>query len=179
MRLVEAEAGLVWCPSSNKRLFGQTADVGELIRHGRVALGTDSRFSGSRDLLAEIAVAHENGTLAPRTLESLVTRDAAALLRVPDRGVLKVGARADLLVLPAGMALCEATRADIRLVVLGGKALYADADYARLFAPPTHWAVVRVDGKSKMLESRLVAALCAATVGEAGLEMSRPAGAAA
>ncbi len=179
MRLIEAAAGLVWCPSSNERLFGQTADVGELIRHGRVALGTDSRFSGSRDLLAEIAVAHEIGTLDPGTLENLVTRDAAALLRVLDRGVLKSGARADLLVLPAGMALCDATRADIRLVLLGGKALYADADYAHLFAPTTHWAAVRVDGKPKMLESRLVAALCAATVGEAGLEMSQAAGAAA
>jgi hypothetical protein len=58
------------------------------------------------------------------------------------------------------------------LVVLGGRALYADADYARLVAPTTHWAAVRVDGKPKMLERRLVAALAAATVGEPGLEIS-------
>ena len=172
MRLGDAAAGLIWCPSSNSRLFGRTAEVSELVRRGRVALGTDSRFSGSRDLLCELGAARETGALEAGSLESLVTRDAAALLRLADRGALKIGARADLLVLPAGMALSNASRADVRLVVLGGRALYADADYARLVAPATHWAAVRVDGKPKMLERRLVAALSAATVGEPGLEIA-------
>ncbi len=79
---------------------------------------------------------------------------------------------ADLLVLPQGMALSSASRADVRLVVLGGRALYADADYARLVAPTTHWAAVRVDGKPKMLESGLVGALRAVSVSEPGLEIS-------
>ena len=43
-RLEEAAAGLIWCPSSNSRLFGRTAQAGELVRRGRVALGTDSRL---------------------------------------------------------------------------------------------------------------------------------------
>ena len=172
MRLEDAGAGLIWCPSSNSRLFGRTAEVSELVRRGRVALGTDSRFSGSRDLLCELRAVRETSALEAGTLESLVTRDAAALLRLADRGALKIGARADLLVLPAGMALSNASRADVRLVVLGGRALYADADYARLVAPATQWTAVRVDGKPKMLESGLVAALCAATVGEPGLEIS-------
>ena len=174
MRLEDAAAGLIWCPSSNSRLFGRTAQVSELVRRGRVALGTDSRFSGSRDLLCETQGGARNRALEAGTLESLVTRDAAALLRLADRGALKIGARADLLVLPDGMALSDASRADVRLVVLGGRALYADADYARLVAPATHWAAVCVDGKPKMLERRLVAALAAATVGEPGLEISGP-----
>jgi hypothetical protein len=77
------------------------------------------------------------------------------------------------------MALSDASRADVRLVVLGGRALYADPDFARLIAPATHWAAVRVDGKPKMLERRLVAALCAAAVDEPGLEISGLAWAAA
>ncbi len=172
MRLEGAAAGLIWCPSSNSRLFGRTAQVSELIRRGRVALGTDSRFSGSRDLLCELGVARETNALEAGTLESLVTRDAAALLRLADRGALRIGARADLLVLPGGMALSEASRADVRLVLLGGRALYADADYARIVAPAAHWAAVRIDGKPKMLESALVAALRTASVGEPGLEIS-------
>jgi cytosine/adenosine deaminase-related metal-dependent hydrolase len=179
MRLENAAAGLIWCPSSNSRLFGRTAEVNELVRRGRVALGTDSRFSGSRDLLCELKAARETGALEAATLESLVTRDAAALLRLADRGALRIGARADLLVLPDGMALSDASRADVRLVVLGGRALYADADYARLVAPATHWAAVRVDGKPKMLERRLVAELSAASVSEPGLEISDLAWAAA
>jgi cytosine/adenosine deaminase-related metal-dependent hydrolase len=179
MRLEDAAAGLIWCPSSNSRLFGRTAQVSELVGRGRVALGTDSRFSGSRDLLCELRAARETSALEARTLEALVTRDAAALLRLPDRGALRIGARADLLVLPDGMALSHASRADIRLVVLAGRALYADADYARLVAPTTHWAAVRVDGRAKMLERGLVAALATATVAEPGLEISGPSWAAA
>jgi cytosine/adenosine deaminase-related metal-dependent hydrolase len=171
VRLERAAAGLIWCPSSNLRLFGSTAEVSDLVRGGRVALGTDSRLTGSRDLLCELQVARENSALDEATLESLVTRDAAALLRLADRGVLRVGARADLLVLPRGMTLSRATRSDVRLLVLGGRALYADADYARFVAPTTHWAAARVDGKPKMLESRLVSTLRAASVAEPGLEL--------
>jgi hypothetical protein len=70
------------------------------------------------------------------------------------------------------MALSSATRADVRLVVLGGRALYSDADYARRVASASHWAAVRVDGRPKMLETGLVTALSAATVREPGLEIS-------
>jgi cytosine/adenosine deaminase-related metal-dependent hydrolase len=171
-RLERANAGLVWCPSSNLNLFGKTADVTELVHRGRVALGTDSRLSGCRDLLCELSVARTITGMDEATLESVVTRSAAALLRMPDRGSLAVGARADLLILPAGMPLSRATRADIRLVVLGGRALYADPDYAHLMAPASHWAAVRVDGVPKMLESGLAAALSAAALSENGLDIS-------
>ncbi len=172
LRLEETGAGLIWCPSSNSRLFGRTAQVSELVRRGRVTLGTDSRFSGSRDLLCELRAAREASALEAGALESLVTRNAAELLRLTDRGALRIGARADLLVLPEGVALSDASRTDVRLVVLGGRALYADEDYARLVGPAAHWAAVRVDGKPKMLERGLVAALAGATIGEKGLEIS-------
>jgi cytosine/adenosine deaminase-related metal-dependent hydrolase len=172
MRLEQAAAGLIWCPSSNLRLFGSTAEVGELACRGRVALGTDSRLTGSQDLLCELRVAHETSALDSTTLESLVTRDAAALLRLTDRGALRVAAVADLLVLPEGMELLSATRSDVRLVMLGGRALYADADYARVVAPTNHWTAVCVDGKPKMLESGLATALRALRVVEPGLEIS-------
>lgn len=172
MRLEQAAAGLIWCPSSNLRLFGSTAEVSDLVRGGCVALGTDSRLTGSRDLLCELEVARAISGLETSTLESLVTRDAAALLRLADRGVLRVGARADLLVVPAGMTLPSATRSDVRLVMLGGHALYADADYASVVAPTSHWAAARVDGKPKRLESGLAAALRALSVVEPGLEIS-------
>jgi cytosine/adenosine deaminase-related metal-dependent hydrolase len=171
-RLESAGAGLIWCPASNLRLFGTTADVGELARRGRVALGTDSRMSGSRDLLCELQAARAAGGADEAALEAMVTRNAAALLRLTDRGTLGAGARADLLVLPAGMPLSSATRADVRLVMLGGRALYADPDYAHMLAPGSHWAALHVDGRPKMLASELAAALFATGTGEAGVTAS-------
>jgi Amidohydrolase family len=183
LRLQRAGAGLIWCPSSNLRLFGKSAVVGPLITAGRVALGTDSRLSGARDLLAELRIAAEISGLDALTLESLVTAVAAHLLRLPDRGVLKVGARADLVILPAGMPLLQATRADIRLVMLEGRARLADQDYMQAaISPATHcglagassnsqWVRVRIDGRPKVLDSATATLLCDATLREAGLEL--------
>jgi hypothetical protein len=183
LRLQRAGAGLIWCPSSNLRLFGKTAVVGDLAAAGRVALGTDSRLSGARDLLEELRIAAEVSGLDAPTLESLVTTAAARLLRLPDRGLLRVGARADLVILPAGMALQQATRADIRLVMLDGKARLADEHYAqvtsarpkgsRRVGAPSQWARVRIDGRTKVMESNTAALLRDATPQEAGLEFSR------
>jgi cytosine/adenosine deaminase-related metal-dependent hydrolase len=172
-RLAATGAGVIWCPSSNLRLFGRTAAVGELIAGGHVALGTDSRLTGAADLLAELSVAKASLALDEQALERLVTRDAARLLRLPDRGVLQAGALADLLVLPAGMPLSAATRADVRLVVVDGMARYGDADYVGAFLASPACADVQVDGRSKFLRRELAAALASSHVHEPGVSVLR------
>jgi cytosine/adenosine deaminase-related metal-dependent hydrolase len=178
-RLDDAGAGLIWCPTSNLTLFSATADIADLIARGRVTLGSDSRMTGARDLLGELREACQLLSLSERTLESLVTTDSARLLHLGDRGVLKVGACADLLILPAGMQLSEATRADVRLVMIGGRVRYADRDYAARLAPDSHWTEVRVDGRPKVLDRALARVLRNAGVVEEGLDLSIAAGQAA
>lgn len=171
LRLDRAAAGLIWCPSSNLRLFGRTADVDDLMAHGRVALGTDSRLSGAHDLLEELHLVREISGLEEPALESMVTQDNARLLRLSDRGSLQVGFRADILVLPAATPLSRATRADIRLVLRDGAVQYGDADCAECFASPAHWVGVRVDGRPKILNNRIAALLPDAGARESGLEL--------
>jgi cytosine/adenosine deaminase-related metal-dependent hydrolase len=178
-RLSAASAGLIWCPSSNLYLFGLTADVAELIQQGRVAIGTDSRLTGSRDLLDELRTAAAQVAMSPGALESMVTRDAARLLRLPGCGALAPQGRADLLVVPAGMPLERVRRTDIRLVMVDGIALYADPDIARALGPAGHWAEVRVDGKVKALEASLADRLRHLAMSEPGLELAAVAGRAA
>jgi cytosine/adenosine deaminase-related metal-dependent hydrolase len=169
VRLRRAQAGLIWCPASNLRLFGATADVADLVAHGAVALGTDSRLSGSRDLLDELRVAARTSGLSVPALEALVTRDNARILRLGNRGALRRGALADLLVLPRGMSLLEAGRAGVRLVMIGGIARYADKEYAEMTAPMSDWAAIRVDGREKFLNRELAEALSACAAGEEGV----------
>jgi cytosine/adenosine deaminase-related metal-dependent hydrolase len=171
-RLANAAAGLVWCPSSNQNLFGKTADVADLIAAGRVALGTDSRLSGARDLLEELRLAAKISGLDEAALESLVTQGGADLLRLKDRGALRPGLRADLLVLPARTRLAAAARADVRLVMVGGTAGYGDSDCAGRFAPSSEWAHVLVDGRPKVLDRHTARLLADARVAEPGLEFS-------
>lgn len=178
-RLIAASAGLIWCPASNLHLFGQTADVAELVRAGRVALGTDSRLTGSRDLLEELRAAAGQGAMTPGALESLVTRDAARLLRLADCGRVAPRARADLLVVPAGMPLQCCRRSDIRLVMADGIALYGDPDLACAAASCSRWTQVRVDGRLKVLEASLADRLASLSVSEPGLELAARTGRAA
>ena len=178
-RLERAAAALVWCPSSNLHLFGKTAEVSQLAARGRVALGTDSRLSGSADLLDELRVAGQLDAVDESTLESLVTRDGARLLRLPDRGELRAGARADLLVLPARARLTQARRAEVRLVLTDGVVRYGDADCARRAAPRARLTEVRVDGRPKLLDSHVAQALSRARVREFGLEFPSATGRAA
>lgn len=171
-RLAAASAGLIWCPSSNLHLFGATADVADLVAQRRVALGTDSRLSGARDLLGELRVAAQQAPLASRELQSLVTRDAARLLRLADCGVVAPGARASLLILPAGLALERAQRSQVRLVMLDGVPLYGDPDLAQALAPPGHWAQVGVDGRTKALARFVADRLIRLETGEPGLQLA-------
>ncbi|RZI99155.1 MAG: amidohydrolase [Rubrivivax sp.] len=166
-RLVTARSGVVWCPGSNLHLFGRTLAPDWLFACGRLALGSDSRISGRRDLLAELALVRELTGWRDEHLEAWVTEAAARLLGLHDRGRLDVGLRADLIALPAGLPLASATRADLRLVVVGGSPLYADADLGDVLG----LVPVRVDGRPKALAPHLVHALRATPLREPGLEL--------
>jgi cytosine/adenosine deaminase-related metal-dependent hydrolase len=170
--LADAGGALIWCPSSNLRLFGRAAEVTELLARGRVALGSDSRLTGAGDLLDELRVAHECLALDEPTLERIVTRDSARLLRLSGAGVLEPGAAADLLVVPAGARLSRLQRREVRLVVLAGVARYGDSDYAAMLAPASQWAGVRVDGRVKLMQRRLAALLARGQVKEPGVELA-------
>jgi cytosine/adenosine deaminase-related metal-dependent hydrolase len=171
-RLMNAAAGLIWCPSSNMHLFGKTAEVHDLIARNHVALGTDSRLSGARDLLEELKLACELAGLDDATLENLVTQASAALLRLGDRGALRPRLRADLLVLPAAARLGNTTRADVRMLMIDGIVRYGDSEYALRAAAKTGWANVLVDGVPKLLEMDIAKRLSHVRVREPGLELS-------
>lgn len=177
-RLKAAGSALIWCPSSNMRLYGKTAQVSDLVSSGRVALGTDSRLSGARDLLDELQLAARLSGLDDECLEGLVTHISAKLLRLSDRGALRPGMRADLLVLPTGLRLRDACRSKVRLVMIDGIARYGD-DECVMRASGAEWARVFVDGVPKMLEAGLSTMLVGSSAHEPGLEIPRLTGRAA
>jgi cytosine/adenosine deaminase-related metal-dependent hydrolase len=170
-RLVRAGAGVIWCPSSNVFLFGETIDTNALLTAGRLGLGSDSRLSGARDLLDELRVARETRPAAAPRLEALVTSHNARLLRLADRGSLVRGLLADLLVLPAGKRLVDAHRADLRLVMIGGVMRYGDTRYASGLSTPADCVAVEVDGREKVLDRRIAERMARSGWREPGLNM--------
>jgi cytosine/adenosine deaminase-related metal-dependent hydrolase len=175
--LARRGGALVWCPSSNRFLFGATAEVALLASIGRVALGTDSRLTGGRDLLDEMKYASEVCGIGPEDLVRMATADAAAALKLPQAGELRPGAPADLLVLPArsgSPVACvpQVARSGIRLVMLGGRARIGDADLRPAFAASgVRCAAVRLDGREKLMAEDLVRQIANCRVSEPGLEL--------
>jgi cytosine/adenosine deaminase-related metal-dependent hydrolase len=173
--VIEAGAAVVWCPASNIEMLGRTLDPRRLFEAGRLTLGTDSRLTGSRDLLEELRAAAVCCDIAPHQLLRLVTHDASSVLRLNDLGALAFGRRADAVIVRAGAdpyaTLLKSRRSDLRAVVRGGIPLVADPDFAEWFA---HCGVsttaVMLDGVSKLMASDLARPEAIAL--EPGLELA-------
>jgi cytosine/adenosine deaminase-related metal-dependent hydrolase len=174
-RVIARGAGVVWCPSSNARLLGRTLHPRRLAEAGRLALGSDSRLSGSRDLLEELRIGSTYGELSPRQLLGLVTVDAARLLRMPAHGALTVGASADLVIVEdrgegAG-SLIGIERSELRAVLRRGLPCMADPDFASWFdAAGVDAVAVTLDGRPKLLAKSLADPALVAL--EPGLELA-------
>lgn len=171
-------AGLVWCPGSNLFLFRTTVDPRSLAGDGArmlVALGTDSRLSGSADLLDELRLACAESVLEARRLVRMVTTDAATLLRCPGAGRLAPGVPADLIAFPRRSddpyaALLAAARRDLQLVAVGGHPLVAAPRLSPLFAARRREAVcVHVDGEARLFDGALARRVRSCSVQEPGL----------
>jgi cytosine/adenosine deaminase-related metal-dependent hydrolase len=182
-RVARTRAGLVWCPASNAFLFGRTAMVGPLLERDdetrvTVALGTDSRITGSHDLLDELRAAHAALPVSPSMLLRMVTADAARLLRQPRAGTLTIGAPADLVVIPPlaaepGRALLETRRGQVRLVVVDGRPLIADPELAPVFkARKVTARPFQVDSRPKLGDSGLVRRIAGCPIVEPGVSVA-------
>jgi cytosine/adenosine deaminase-related metal-dependent hydrolase len=160
-RVIAQRAAVVWCPGSNLALLGRTLDPRRLCEAGRLALGSDSRLSGARDLLDEWANVIDRYELSPKQLLGLATTHAANILRMPGRGHLSPGAHADMVIVEdlGGDPMCSLVgidRSRIRAVVRDGVPRVADPDFAEWFAAAGVETVrVTLDGKAKLLDRSL------------------------
>jgi hypothetical protein len=175
-QVIARDAAVVWCPTSNLNLLGKSLDPRRLCAAGRLALGSDSRLSGARDLLDEMSGIAARGELSPDQLLGLVTSQAARILRLPSSGSLAAGASADLVIVEdrSGDERCGLVgieRSQIRAVVRHGVPCVADPDFAEWFEVAGMEAVpVTLDGKPKLLAKPLAEAALVAL--EPGLELA-------
>ena len=152
-RIAEARACVVWCPQSNRRLYGQTADVAALRASGvRIGLGSESPLAGARDALSNLASARGERALTDSELVELATAGSAEVARLPG-GRVEAGQPADLIAVDSMEAWLDGDRRALALVVVAGKALYGDP--ALLDALAVRWRPVTVDGAVRGMESEL------------------------
>ncbi|MBI4368976.1 MAG: amidohydrolase family protein [Elusimicrobia bacterium] len=93
------EAGLIWCPRSNMRLYGATARIGDLKNRINIMLGTDSELTSPGDIFGELKAAQETGFLTDEEILASVTKTPAKVFNWRGLGALLRGYRADLIVI--------------------------------------------------------------------------------
>lgn len=138
-RMARDSAQIIWSPRSNISLYGNTADVVTFHRMGGViALGTDWTYSGSANVLRELASAdlwnrdYLDGYFSDEDLWKMATINAArtsgtaALI-----GSLEQGKIADISIFARRerrhhRAVIEAENLDVALVLLAGVPLYGE-----------------------------------------------------
>jgi len=120
-------AALVWCPTSNRFLFGQTHNRQFMSLAGNVVLGSDSPLTGAGDLLDDIRYVRSESLVSEEELFRMVMTRPPAIFHLADgRGTLRPGAVADVIAVrdtgrsPAS-TLARMSSSDVELVLIGGR----------------------------------------------------------
>ena len=133
-------AQLIWSPRTNISLYGNTAQVTTFAGlGGTIALGTDWSYSGSVNMLRELACADEwnefylNSYFTSKELWEMATIGSAVAIGGENLlGTLAANRFADVAVFAkrdrdSYRAVIEAGNADVALVMRAGEILYGDA----------------------------------------------------
>ncbi len=156
-------ASLVWCPTSNHFLFGQTHCRESLAAVDNLVLGSDSPLTAAGDLLDEIHYARlQTGVDAHELYRLAITRPCAVFRFEDGRGTLQPGAAADLIAVrdtgasPAN-TLAQMFSGDVELVLVAGRVQLASQElFQRL---PQQWTSglqpLEVDGQLRWVRAPL------------------------
>ena len=188
-RVAQSGAGAVWCPASNQFLFGAPAaartGLGATEAASRLAIGSDSRLTGARDLLDELRDAASLVAMPAGTLLSMVTAVPADVLRMRDIGRVARGARADLLVIPSspsspssrgsddepGAALLRTSRHEILLTVVDGRPVVGSPAFEPAFqVGRVQTKPVLIDGERRLADARVADAIARCPIREPGVQ---------
>lgn len=152
--------GLVWCPSTNLYLLGQTTNIKRWLEAGgNYALGSDSRLTADRDLLVEqLSAKHvffEQGTPFPPTPNMQLNSHLHAF------SDLSLNAYANVVAL---------TGTHIHLIMRGGIPQIGDPDIMAKF-PHIQTVEAILDGVPKLINLNLARQIARCSLQEAGLEL--------
>jgi 5-methylthioadenosine/S-adenosylhomocysteine deaminase len=163
-QMARAGVGLIWSPRSNIELYGATTDVRSAQAAGvRIALGPDWSPTGSDGMMEELKYAatwnadQDPAIFTNTALVEMATSVPAQLAAAgTEIGSLAKGMYADLLLIRKTeadpyQALLQAGPADVRLVVIGGKPVYGDADLMDRLLPARPLEELTVCGARKKL----------------------------
>ena len=137
--VAETRSKVVWSPSSNMALYGQTAPIADILSRGIVTgIGPDWTVSGAAEMLSELRFARDYAVqrgvaaVTPKKLWQMATVDGAEVVGLDGHiGQIAIGYRADLVVFgrveaDPYLAVIRNRAQDVGLVMIDGEAYYGD-----------------------------------------------------
>ncbi len=113
--------GLVWCPASNLFLFSKTAEIDKLKDKTKIVFGTDSTLTSPWSISEHFNQALAAGMATHKELLCMLTSTAAQLWGLEERGQIKVGGRADILVVNSSNEIFRDFHKSLLLLIAGGE----------------------------------------------------------
>ena len=161
-----AGVALVWSPRSNFELYGTTTAIRDAKAAGvSIALSPDWSPSGSDGMLQELAYAarwnagQSSPVFSDKEFVDAVTATPAQLANVADKiGRIAPGSYADFLIVrrPAAIdpytAVVRTSPSDVKLVVIGGRPIYGQADLARAVNPSGRFESLSVCNMPRVID---------------------------
>ncbi len=157
-------AKIVWSPSSNIALYGQTLDIKKVLDLGiTTGIGPDWTVSGEDDMLAELRYIKEfakltniEATLTPKKLWEMSTRDNAEVVGLSEFiGTLEVDKHADLAIFRNNVdpysAVVDSDARDVLLVMIEGEVYYSDASLQTTVGRNDFCEPITICGKAKFV----------------------------
>jgi len=167
--IAEKGASVVWSPRSNISLYGNTAPVTLFKKLNiNICLGSDWLYSGSINLLRELALVYELNTnsydnvFSTNEIWEMVTKNPAKALQISDQlGDLKEGYLADFMIVKADFSeeqqdpysvVTRARTEDVACVARGGKILYGDEELLSQYSED--WDSFQINEKAKYIDTK-------------------------
>lgn len=158
---------IVWSPSSNLALYGQTAPIADILARGIVTgIGPDWTISGEDDLLAELrfardyAISRGIGAVTPKKLWQMATSDGAVVVGLEGHiGRIEVGYRGDLAVFrrvdpDPHLSVINNRAQDVELVTIDGQVYYGPGALREQLGRNTGCEALDVCGVAKFVCAR-------------------------
>ena len=171
-KIKKVGASVVWCGDSNMFMFNKTANIKMLLdKHINVCIGTDSPMSGGINLLEEIRFDKQlykkltGKELSDSQIFRMITENPVKAFKLRDNGKVKKDYRADLVVFrdthgKNPTSVVNAELKDVRLVVIDGNPVYADAEFDFLFNKlKINYEKVIIEGIPKIIIGNLTGLL--------------------
>jgi cytosine/adenosine deaminase-related metal-dependent hydrolase len=121
---------LVWCPASNQKLIGETAEIEALENVIPIVFGTDSTLSACWNAWMHFRLGLGEPGMNESRLLKMLTCKPAELWNLQDKGVLKDDAMADIVITEQKAGLFQNNPEDMLMVIQNGKIRLFDESLA-------------------------------------------------